>query len=386
MWARIALFLTVLALLACSRDPSPFGQELSIGRSSQGDPLVERFELEVEDTYFEYLPNTSGWDDLPLGKWMDHEQRLLLGFEDLPEDAVHVDEAELTLTITRDFLDGALDVKLYEIGRSWVDDEVTWTNASTDSLWAAEGGDFGSEIGSGTISAGDSTVTFQLNTSIVNDWLQEEAEFRGIAIVPDGEGGAFAVENETDTDKALLYIEYIASGGSTVTVEERQSRSASIGETTLEPADDEGTILIGNVDGFARRAFVTLSVDSIPADITVARAVLRFRVDQDATDTDDIESLKLWRVCGDYEGADTELCSGSPDISSYTAGEDSVDVTIGQFGDFLGEGGDEPLFVIGASSQEILAGHVGLFTSDAAGSLRPALFLTYTVPPGSPWP
>jgi hypothetical protein len=383
----IALFcLSCLALVACSRDPSPFGQELSSGRDAQGDPIIESFAVEMEDTYFEYLPATYDWDDLAVGKWEGHEQRLLLGFSGLPEDATSAQEAELTITITHDFLDQSLDVRLYEIARKWVDDEVSWINAQFDSAWTAEGGDFGAEISAGTISPGDSTVVFDLSTAVVNGWIGESREFNGIALVSESDGGAFAIENSAEAGKAVLFIRYLQSGGGTETYEERHSRSAAIGQTSFQTSGAESTLVIGNVNGFASRIFVSPDLGTIPDSITVARAVLRFHIESDSTDVGEIEKIKLWRVCGEYEGEDTEICSGDADQTAFSADSDVLDVEIGEFGDFLGNGAQNASFLIAADKQEIAGGNITVYSIEAAESLRPALYLTYTVHPGFPWP
>jgi hypothetical protein len=384
---RLLVVLSVLALLlpACSRDPSPFGQEFSPGRASQGDPIIGKFAVEIEDAGFEYLPSTYDWEDLALGKWEDHEQRLLLDFDDLPGDATSAQEATLALTVTQDFFSEDLDLKVYEIARSWTDDEVSWLSAKAGSLWTSEGGDYGREVATGTISAGDSAVILQLNTMVVDDWIGEDGAFNGVSLVAENEGGGFALENMAEANKAILYISYFASGGGLEAYEGSHARAASIGQTSFEPSGSDSVLVIGNVNGFARRVYLALNVDSIPDDITVARAVLRFKIDTGSTNSGRIENLSLWRVCGDFEGEDTELCSGGADQTAFAAEQDSLNLEIGDFGDFLGQG-EEATFIVGADVQEAAGGHITVFSSDADEHLRPMLYLTYTEPPGSPWP
>lgn len=116
--------------------------------------------------------------------------RALLKFDlsSLPKSKIIVDKAELTIkTNSNHYGDGAKNIKIHKITSPWVVFQNGWYVSSNTSSWNNPGGDYDLNTITPKTATVDilpnSTITIELDTKVVQDWMEHPETNYGIIFI-----------------------------------------------------------------------------------------------------------------------------------------------------------------------------------------------------------
>jgi|DewCreStandDraft_4_1066084.scaffolds.fasta_scaffold30602_2 hypothetical protein len=106
----------------------------------------------------------------------------------LPNNKIIVDKAELTIkTNSNHYGDGARNIKIYKITSPWVVFQNGWYVSSNTSSWNIPGGDYDLNTITPQTATIDilpnSTITIELDTKVVQDWMEHPETNYGIIFI-----------------------------------------------------------------------------------------------------------------------------------------------------------------------------------------------------------
>ena len=79
-----------------------------------------------------------------------------------------------------------LTVWVHPVTAPWIEDEVSWLDASSLGSWDSPGGDFGERVmGSSEIPTPGSTFDIELAPEVVQSWIQSPGTNLGVILLPD---------------------------------------------------------------------------------------------------------------------------------------------------------------------------------------------------------
>jgi hypothetical protein len=274
-----------------------------------------------------------------VGAGHGYTARGLVKFEllDTTTTVVEVYEANLQLNrpVATDSSGGIIG--LYQITSPWTESTVGWEMAEGDSVaWDTPGGDYDSlsPIAVDTLEASseDTALCFALDPALIESALLGEAWEDGflLRLVDEAESTFLRLgTKEAALAPEITYSLAILEDDSTIvdTVTVSASEDAYIVEHFYELP--EGALPIGSGVGYRSLLRFPLP-EEVDSTWTVNRA--RLVIHPDTTTfytTGSLTRVQVYRVSGDWDGADTPLDSwvfGTATLGSQTA-EDSLEVT-----------------------------------------------------------
>ena len=215
----LSVLILSLTMFSCSVGPE--GEQGPAG--SALDPIVAIFQQGVlpggyigcVDSHLasagEGDKNFGGCDESWLGHTGAYQRRPVILFDITSSGIIPVTatvvKAELTIFVTN-YTGNPLNITAYQISRSWVEGagactgttgvNVSWNNYNgTGNTWTTPGGDYGSAVSSQVTLDSAGYFSFELNASMVTDWLQNSAQNYGILIKDDDEASTEYLEIAT---------------------------------------------------------------------------------------------------------------------------------------------------------------------------------------------
>jgi len=140
--------------------------------------------------------NYSTDDYLQLGYTGSSIKRAVIKFDvsALPSNA-SVKAAFITLYVSSGINSGSPSFAFYRLTNIFVESQVTWNSYYTGNLWTTPGGDYNGTAISGFVSppAEDTSVMWEINKSVVQDWIDDPCGNYGVLLKVQDES---AVQNE----------------------------------------------------------------------------------------------------------------------------------------------------------------------------------------------
>jgi len=196
----------VVFIMSCSQgDTGPAG---TIGE----DIAILEFQEEVSpshtyigtmDAYLEggsySISNYGTSDYLFIGRYINiipsHNgaERFLLKFDltGFQNQKIKVKKAEITLyspSVSVYPTGTTMTVTPYEITDEWIEDEVTWDDKNSSSTWTSAGGDYSGVAGNSVkLNDIDKYYIFNINSSIVQKWIDTPEKNHGLIFISDTE-------------------------------------------------------------------------------------------------------------------------------------------------------------------------------------------------------
>jgi hypothetical protein len=121
-------------------------------------------------------------------------ERSVLRFDvsGLSSQPIFVKRAYLTLYASQRVSLTDFSVSAYRLLASWTEGDVTWDDSSAGVLWAAPGGNYSAAASSDSVlmNTVNAPVTFTLDQSMVQGWIDSPQSNYGIILVSTAESGA----------------------------------------------------------------------------------------------------------------------------------------------------------------------------------------------------
>lgn len=127
---------------------------------------------------------------LDLGEYNGIQSRVLLKSEALPTnlDTTNVTSIStnptITLRVKRSYNCTSMNIKIYKLTSTWLENKATWNKTSDTTNWVCPGGDFeaNESIVALTNLNADSTITFEIPKQWVFDWMKDSDTNHGILL------------------------------------------------------------------------------------------------------------------------------------------------------------------------------------------------------------
>lgn len=287
-WSRAAAFLAGLFLLSCVEEPDPVG--LSV--IPPGDFVtIDSTAVRARRSYSAFaITGTKLTPRISVGKADDMESWLFVRFTQYPASLVdaRILGAELSLRTTYHFGDstGPLRFLVREALMNWYGDSLTLDSIK---LGAYLGPTATPEVALGSV-GDDSTITFELDTSLVSSWFTTVGgtipENLGIALEPTSVGvirgfGSFAAPSGYRPQLLIRYLGIASTEPDTAILTSGLARY--VAGVSGDPWASDSTVLFVR-NGIAYRPIVGFDVDwtrvpELPPDAAIHNAVLELTLD-----------------------------------------------------------------------------------------------------------
>jgi hypothetical protein len=201
----------------------------------------------------------------------------------------------------------------------WVEDGVSWQMSDSSNHWMNPGGDFLPDtVATGTM-AGDS-ITIDFKYVGLDAARQAAIRNSGIGIFPQDTGIVAIHSGAAAATAPRLRVTYTNSGKETQRVISDIADASLI--DTIATHSNPLDLLVGS--GVAFRTWLLFTIDSIPAEATIARADLKFRPETKYHRTDTIV-LGVHRLIDSYteKGANARFEEVPIGSASYIVPADS---------------------------------------------------------------
>lgn len=326
--AALYSLLTIVSLslytIGCADDPSSLGLNFI--------PPGETTGVRIFDSYIDTMPivsnnsrffvNTSGSSNLLIGKSGNYESKGLLKFGDFGDtrDSATVVSAKMYLKYKNYYFPstsgdslGQIAFDVYKINDSIDFSTITYDSVNANTFGTVSQGSF-----TGTPTADSQEVEISLNTSMVEDWLDNAADpstaqNNGIVLSPNGGSvcikGFYSTNNETAVEPRLeiIYTKYNV----TDTFSTSTSATISLSNTTFT-SSTETFILQAGVSYVQQMIF---DMSRIPASATINDVQLYLTLDSANSIFSNQTNYKiLGQFINDSAGLKTDLFtfSGEP--------------------------------------------------------------------------
>jgi hypothetical protein len=273
--------------------------------------------------YARYVP-LGGSSMLYLGRDTSYQSRLVVRFS-IPDTMVLDSITSFQLVLHQSDTLATMGFVCRPCSSEWVEDGASWLMSDSFNHWISPGGDFLPDtVAAGTMTGDSITIDFKY----VGLDSARQAAIRncGIGIFPQDTGIVAIYSGASAATAPRLRITYTNKGKETSRIISDISDASLI--DTIATHSNPLDLLVGS--GVAFRTWLWFSIDSIPAEATIARADLKFRPETKYHRTDTIV-LGVHRLTDSYteKGANArfeEVPTGS--ASYYVPADSDTVVTI----------------------------------------------------------
>ena len=370
------IILTYLAS-GCSDDPNSVGKGLL--------PQIDQLKIaSVETTAVsgsKYLLRIGGYfNRLLVGRNQSYEAFTLLQFSGLSQllSSDFLEKATLKFSITYRFPDtsGILGIDVRQFQRSFSQSTFTWDSLTGSAIGRTIGG-----FPDSLLTPQDSSLSISLDTSYVREITQSGS---GSLILMPSSGSrlVLGLDNYQDflvyAGPRLVITVYDSSADSSVTIEYITDQRVFIANEDVGAQTGRLTVQ----SGVATRCRINFDVSKIPTSASITQAIMVVRLDTVASLRSSFASNVLYTNIV----LDT---SSLPSIGGVTASSSLANDSLGAYFQFDVRNivqqwviGRQNYGVALRSSEEFIAlDRYVVFGADASYSLRPKLFVKYTVLP-----
>ncbi len=387
----------VLLLSGCTeRKGSPVGIDL-IDEDQLGEGPVETVVFAVEDTSFLEQINAGASTELLVGSEGQSVMRSLLRFELLPE-ADSVLRATVKFRRSPNYSVSSLEIIAYPVTADWDEIAATWEISDKDSLgedisWNQAGGDF-DPVEAGRFffdSAGEDTLfEMDLDTELVEDWIDGDVQNNGIILVSSLEGTDFAVASFVSRQSAdgigepAIEVEYSTEDDPDSTKLAEFFVTNDVVLYGYQGPDLFDYPLLGDIPAF--RTFLRFDFPGFDTTWTVIRADLSIHLADTSHLHSDLKIEAFAILDSIWNGPDTEIDNSILASTTVSPGDSLFElnmtgmVQLWVSGDFDNDG-----IVLRMGRSTDLFGFLGLegaFTSNP--DRRPSLEIFYHIPGDPP--
>ena len=280
-----AICSSLILVSGCSDDPTDIGLGILPPQDTVRTETREFFATS-DTTFRERINGASG--RLLVGKYQDIstpqdiEARTLLEFDGVPifTPGTIIDSAFITLTIDYRFEDstGSFGLIAYKRAPSWSADPKVFNWDSVSASLTEPVGTFLTT----TITPGDTTIRFALDTAVIREWSLTTGGLGSIVLVPTVTTGLVLGFRDVipilsaDT-RPLLTISYRDSIDTTKTFSLRDARAMFVADASPPPQNGDRMTLQSGVVFRSRIRFDSLT---IPPKASITKAILQVTIDE----------------------------------------------------------------------------------------------------------
>jgi hypothetical protein len=389
------LSVVFVLLVGCSRtDQNPVGTQLPDEDWYGDGPFADTLLVEEEMTV-ELREGTGASPFLLIGADAGLVSRALVKVSLLPAaDSVLVSRLELKV---HDFIAAErLTISVFLVTNpDWVEAEATWDLASgletEDPIsWGTPGGDYDGStlIGSAEVTSAsiDSTISIELDHSIVNAWIDSTLENSGLILIAESEGISpgvveFRSRQSMTAEEFLgpqLYIEYTKEEDPDSVVEGRISITEDVTLYRFESDVPGGSLRVGSVPQY--RTFIKFDTSRFSSSEFVRRATLLLPVNE-RHPADRSIVVGVYQITGDWDSEMTPLNFTALD-SVEIGEEEEIELQVTNLVWGWVSGTTENYgFSVKATVERGKIGYVDLETSAEGEGRGPRCIIVYTRPP-----
>ncbi len=365
----------------CSKyKENPVGSEYF--QRNMGSEKVTVFQSAPTDTFYRASVSTSGGAYLYVGEYHGTQSRSLMQFSMTGfSNTVTVDSAIVTLYVNN--VMGSSEIPfiptVHQITGSWDASNVTWEDVENGSI-------IGNAIPLSKTAANSDSVLFALPPSLVKSWIDttDQTENYGILITYTtlDTGSLIHYYSANAFEGVLPTLTIFYKENTTLTTKDiTPSEDTYISNSQQEPRSDR--LFIANSIAF--RSLLYFSIDTIPANATINRALLTLHADTSLSFPDNSYpfSLSVYPVTDQSWPIPLVPYDSSTYIEEILE-DDSISINVtslieGWKYNFLENGG---LILKGIDEDENLLQRV-FYSTSADSALRPSLEIMYSTPPSS---
>src|SRR5688572_30031809 len=275
--ARLAGFLflgagaAALAVFSCSSDPaSTLGSEGDLLGSEPGAVVQDTIGVFDDTTYVMNTPIATAQNlEVGLDSLYEHVIILQPGFADLAQQPLDTTRTVLSAAIhltTADITGGSYPVRFYGLGNKYTEGDAV---GQLDSLVDADAIPDPDEANSIERALETSTGVYPIPPALAQQWIRDADSREAVAIIYRGvdERVALIPSQETD-DQPYLQVRFTDSVQRTYDIRDDA--------TLFRPRTTTTNLIVS--DGYPRRVFVRVEIDSIAKDAAVHTARIRFHI------------------------------------------------------------------------------------------------------------
>ncbi len=389
---KLLVLFPILFLIAsfCSNEqPLPGGYE-AMPRSSKGEMLTFSAPL-IRSGQFRAPVLAGSAPYLLLGDFDGVKARVALLFTSLSSiDTARVQQAKLIMRPVAFYGNCApLQGTIHPITTNWSETSVVWKDIESNY-------DMGQTFHF-SFSAGDSQLSSLIDGELVNRWIRKENNYGLLLTFQQADGMVKLNSSENISDWAKLEVIYIPKAGGLDTVTVGVDQDASLFEydntvTEYQLQENPQQLVIHN--GTGDRFLLQFDISSLPVEATIHRALLSFSVDLPNSRTDSGGVLiNVKQVVTDSAWVDLRymkmdsVFSTPSAVASQEAGFLYFSQTpdVGYMGSMVQRWvlklqGNYGILVQSAQYGQDME-KVVFYGATAEASLRPRLYITYSLPP-----
>ncbi|MFQ5823619.1 MAG: DNRLRE domain-containing protein [bacterium] len=390
----ILFILVVFNIISCSED-MPI-QDINLAdpsdRGSIENISINTIDLEV--SFSDTVAATGSSEILSLGSYTDIETKILLRFENLPNNILAT-SAAIVLN-TRAIIGESMQpftATIHQITADWdelsVTDEIFQNSFNIDSLGSAEiFPTVNDTSGIDTLNIGSVRIEFD-NPQLVNDWMDSTSMVANYGVLLDFLNSNFIKEffsKDNITNQPMLEIQYLSDSTDTDTTYVTATADAYLVRSLMEPPS--GPLYVDNI--FSRQSVIKfdLSKSKIPRESTINRAILDLNIQAEHSILkDDRFTIQLIRLAEPFVPPNSFKLDSLFFVinTAFDLSNSFLEIPItGMVQNWITQDVNNNGFIIRTGTPGRDVSRVAFFSAGIDSSLAPKVEVDYTVAPPIP--